>query len=170
MAKLSFKFYPSNRLPADTTAKIQTFISEFPEAPIPETPTNSLLFIPYLDDKIVGYASLTINQKSAELSSLFIAPAHQNQLIGFQLMLNILGTLNKSGCQEISLNCSEELVGFFQQLGFIICQEQKSISANNPGRFYELENPCPGFFLNMLKKTLKTHEIDLQTFKQEHSL
>lgn len=170
MAKLRFKFYPSNRLPAETGAKIQTFISEFRDAPIPETPTNSLLFIPYLDNNVVGYASLTINQKAAELSSIFIAPAFQNQLIGFQLMLNILGTLQKSGCQEISLNCSEELLGFFQQLGFINCKEQKLISANNPGRFYELENPCPGFFLKMLKKTLKNQNIDLQTFKKEHNL
>ena len=170
MAKLLFKFYPSNRLPADTGKKIQTFISKFQEAPIPETPINSLLFIPYSEDKIVGYASLTINQKTAELTSLFIAPPYQNQLIGFQLMLHILATLHKSACQEIRLNCSEELLGFFQQLGFIICNEQKLISASHSGRFFELENPCPGFYLKMLKKTLKDHEIDLSTFKREHNL
>jgi N-acetylglutamate synthase-like GNAT family acetyltransferase len=170
MARLHFKFYPSNRLPEETGKQIQTFINQHQDAPIPETPTNSLLFIPYLDDTVLGYASVTINQKSAELSSIFIKPEYQQQLYGFQLMLNILDTLSKTGCQEISLNCSEELLRFFQRLGFILCKRQNIISSGKQASIYELENPCPDFTLKMIKQTLKNQGLDLHTFKQQHRL
>lgn len=170
MAQLRFKFYPSNRVPAEIGSYIQAHISHFQEAPVPETPTNSLLFIPYLDSTPIGYSSVTINQKTAELSSIFIEPAHQGQLYGFQLMLNILGTLAKSDCQEISLNCSEELLKFFQRLGFIISKEQHIISQKGPGKFFELENPCPAFFVKTLKNTLKSQAISLAEFTKNHSL
>ena len=170
MAPLRFKFYPSNRLPAEIGNYIQARITHSQEAPVPETPINSLLFIPYLDGKPIGYASVTINQKSAELSSIFIEPAYQGQLYGFQLMLNILTTLVKSDCQEINLNCSEEMLPFFQRLGFIISKEQRIISQKGPGKFFELENPCPAFFVKTLKHTLKNQAINLAEFKRDHSL
>jgi hypothetical protein len=170
MAQLRFKFYSSSRLPKELGTRIQALIHQYQDAPIPETPTNSLLFIPFLDESPIGYASVTVNQKSAELSSIFITPAHQAQLYGFQLMLNILGTLNKSGCQEISLNCAEDLLSFFQRLGFIISKEQRVISSSGPNKFYELENPSPGLFLKTLKSTLKDQNIDLAQFKTQHTL
>jgi len=169
MAQLRFKFYPSNRVPAEVGRYIQAHISNSQDAPVPETPANSLLFIPYVEGKLIGYASATINQKSAELSSIFIERAQQGQLYGFQLMLNILGTLAKSGCQDVSLNCSEEMLKFFQRLGFIINKEQRVISEKGPGKFFELENPCPEFFIKTLKKTLKSQAITLSEFTKQHS-
>lgn len=170
MTKLQFKFYASKRLPAEIGSQIQQFINQYKDAPIPETPTNSMLFLALHDNALAGFASLTLNQKSAELTSLFIAPSFQGKTYGTQLMLNILGTLSQSGCEHFSLSCAEELIQFFEHLGFIVTKEQHLLSSKGSSRFFELENPCPAFFLNTLKQTLKAKSIDLTELKQSFKL
>lgn len=170
MSKLTIQFYPSKRLPEIFRQTIQTLIEQFQDAPMPETPNNSLVFVPMLDKKAVGYASVTIHQKSAHISSIFIDPEFQGNLIGFKLALDILEKLSKTDCQKISINCSEKLLPFFQTLGFNPTREIIQYKKNSTGKYFEAENPCPAFFLDTLKHTLKINSLSLKTLKNHHKL
>lgn len=170
MPKLTIQFCPSPKLDRILNSSIQTLIEQFPDAPIPETPNNSLIFIPQIDQNVIGYASITIHQKTAQITSIFIHPNYQGRLFGFRLMLDILDKLSKTGCQKISLNCPEAILNFFQLLGFCITKEQHKPSKQGPGKFFTLENACPGFFIETLKATLKNNNINLTQFKENHRL
>ncbi len=170
MPNLTIQFFSSAKLTNTISSSIQKLIEQFPNAPIPETPNNSLVFIPQIEQNIIGYASVTIHQKSAEISSIFIHPNYQGRLYGFKLMLDILDKLTKTGCQKISLNCSKELLNFFQLLGFIIAKEQSMLSSKHSGKFFKLENACPAFFLETLKDTLKNQDSSLAKLKENHQL
>jgi N-acetylglutamate synthase-like GNAT family acetyltransferase len=170
MSKLTIQFYPSSRLSQKLEIDIQKLIEQTQDAPIPETPNNSLIFIPTLENKVIGYASVTIQQKSAHISSIFIQANQQGQLFGFRLVLDILDKLSKTGCQKISLHCSEKLLGFFQSLGFIATRELIQPEKNKREKYFELENPCPAFFLETLKHTLRTNAISLEILKSSHKL
>ncbi len=165
MAQIRFKFFASNRLPSALGADIQSLISQHPNAPLPETPSNSMIFGAFLGAQLIGYASLTITQKNAELTSIFITPAQQRQMHGFQFMLNILETLTKSGCQSIKLRCNEDALGFFMCFGFVIHQEAPTPNTTSTLEF-ALENPCPELFLKQLKSTLKKLGRSLEDFKK----
>lgn len=170
MSKLIIQFCPSAKLNNTFNSGIQKLIEHFPDAPIPDTPNNSLIFIPQIDQNIIGYASVTIHKKSAQISSIFIHPEYQGRLFGFKLMLDILDKLTKTGCQLISLNCSEVMLSFFQSLGFTISNEHIILSKRQPETFFKLENACPDFFLNTLKATLKNKNISLAQFKKNHRI
>lgn len=170
MPKLTIQFCPSARLSQANEQAIQKLIGQFQDAPIPETPNNSLLFIPILENKVIGYASVTIQQKSAHISSIFIHPNQQGKLFGFKLVLDILDKLSKTGCQTVSLKCSEQLLGFFQTLGFIATREMKPDTKNTSRKYFKLENPCPAFFLETLKNKLNAQSISLDTLKSSHNL
>lgn len=170
MSKLTIQFYPSARLPEKLALSIKKLIEQCQNAPIPETPNNSLMFIPTLESKVIGYASVTIQQKSAHISSIFIQENLQGKLFGFKLILDILDKLSKTDCQKISINCSEKLLGYFQTLGFIVSREIVRPEKNAHEKHFELENPCPAFFLETLKHTLKTNSINLETLKINHKV
>ena len=85
MPKLTIQFYPSKRLPEIFRQTIQNLIEQFQDAPMPETPNNSLVFVPMLDKKAVGYASVTIHQKSAHISSIFIHPVIKAIILHFMI-------------------------------------------------------------------------------------
>jgi N-acetylglutamate synthase-like GNAT family acetyltransferase len=170
MSKLIIQFYPSTRLPETFRQAMQALIEQFEDAPIPETPNNSLVFIPLLKKKIIGYASVTIHQKSAHISSIFIHPEFRGNLVGFKVILDILDKLSKTDCQKISLNCPENLLQFFQSLGFFANRELINNDRNSNKKHFELENPCPAFFLETLKDTLKINSLSLKKLKSSHKL
>ena len=170
MSKLIIQFFPSKRLPETFRQTMQQLIEQFQDAPMPETPNNSLVFIPMFEKKVIGYASVTIHQRSAHISSIFIHPKFQNNLIGFKLVLDILDKLSKTECQKISANCSENLLPFFQALGFNPSRELIQYNKNSVDKHFEVENPCPAFFLETLKHTLKTESLSLKTLKSSHKL
>lgn len=164
MPKFAIKFFPTLRLDASFRRSIQSLIERHPDAPIPETPDNSLIFLAMLNGHVIGFAFITIEQKSAKLTSLFIQPQYRRKLFGFKLMLDILDKLSKTGCQTIKLNCSEPQIPFFHALGFIITKERRT----NQGSEFSLENPCPAFYLGTAKNILKENGISLKEFKSNY--
>lgn len=167
MPTLNFKFYPAARLPKTIEASIRALITDHPTAPTPETPNNSLIFIPLLDKHAIGYATVTIHRTSAHITSLFIQPEHQRQHIGKKLIMDILSKISKTGCQRITITCPNYLLSFFQSLGFIISKE---IERPQEEKHFELENPCPGFYLDVLQNTLQNQGVTLESLKTSHQI
>lgn len=168
MPTFTVQFFPSARLPEHFVSSIQTFIERSTDAPMPDTPNNSMIFAPRLKDTLIGYASVTVSQKTATVTSLFIEERYRGQLFGFKLMLDIIDKLSKTGCEKIRLNGSEPALKFFKALGFIVTKTLQSPTPQIPQ--FELENPCPAFFLSTLKHTLKTNNINLETLRQHDRL
>ena len=170
MSKLNIQFFPSARLPETFFSGIQTLIKQDTDSIIPETPNNSMIFIALLEDTLIGYASVTVNQKFAKVTSLFIQERNRGQLIGFKLMLDILDKLSKTGCKKINLECSEAQLSLFNALGFNVTKELRQPDKQHKQKHVEVENPCPAFFLTTLKQTLKTHSINLETLRKNYVL
>lgn len=161
MPKFSTQFYPTSRLPIKESTRIQKLVESFSDAPIPETLTNSLIFIPKVNDQSIGFASVTVESKSAQITSLFIHPTYRRKLLGLKLMLDMIDKLSKTGCQKITLKCSETHLRFFKMLGFVTSKVPKTKRDNS----FTLENPCPEYFLSTLKKTLRENEMTLEQIK-----
>lgn len=170
MSKLTIQFFPSARLPEHFFSGIQTLIKQSADAIIPETPNNSMIFTALLEDKLIGYASVTVDPKSAKVTSLYIEENKRGQLFAFKLMLDILDKLSKTGCEKIRLDCSKAQVTLFKALGFSITKELRRLGKHQDKKYFELENPCPAFFLSTLKHTLKTRAINLETFRKNYLL
>lgn len=170
MSTLTIKFFPSARLPENYYSGIQTFIQQYSDAVTPETPNNSMIFLALLDDRLIGYTSVTIKKKSAKVTSLFIEKTQRSQSFGFKLMLDMLDKLSKTECETIYLDCQENLLSFFKPLGFIISKEHPHSHTDSQQKYFEVENPCPDFFLSTLRQTLKTNKIELNTFRKSFSL
>ena len=166
MSKFKIQFFPSTRLPERFFSDIQILIKQSADAIIPETPNNSMIFTALLEDKLIGYASVTVGPKSANVTSLFIEEHKRGQLFGFKLMLDILDKLSKSACERIHLNCSEAQLSLFKALGFIITKELRLSDNDQNQKYFEVENPCPEFFLSTLKQALKTNAISLETLRK----
>lgn len=164
MPKFSAQFFPVSRLPKQAFSSIQALLESAPDAPTPETPNNSLMFLAKMGTEVIGYASVTVEKSAASITSLFILPTHRHQQLGFKLMLDILDKMSKTGCQIIRLKCQEAQLPFFQSLGFIIAKQSRT------DEHLTLENPCPGFFLDTLKAHLKTNKLNLAQFKSEPRL
>ena len=161
MPKPTIQFSPSTRLPEQLMSGIQNMIKHADDAVIPETPNNSMIFTSHLKDKLIGYASVTIEKKAAKVTSLFIEKSQRNKLFGFRLMIDILEKLSITACEKIYLACPETILPLFKALGFMVTKELRQIPLHQQQKYLELENPCPSFFLKTLRQTLKTEDINL---------
>lgn len=164
MSKFVIQFFPSSRLDTSFSRSVQSLIERHPDAPVPETPENSLIFLAILDGNVIGFASITIHQKIAQLTSLFIQPQHRSALFGFKLMLDILDKLSKTRCHKVQLSCDERQIPYFQALGFITVKTKNTAN----GTEFTLENPCPAFYLDTTKNILKGNSISLKELKNSH--
>lgn len=170
MPTFEIQFFPSKRLPPHLMSDIKRIIEHSPDSVIPDTPNNSMIFTAHWQKALIGYASVTIEKKSAHITSLFITESYRGQLFGFKLVLDILDKLSKTGCERIHLRCSETLLAFVKALGFVITKELRSSPQNGSEKHFEVENPCPAFFLSTLKNTLKTNAIKLETLRKNYLL
>lgn len=168
--KLSIQFFPSIRLPEHLMLKLQAMIKLAPDSIIPETPNNSMIFTAHLEETLIGYASVTIEKKSACITSLFIDEHKRGQLFGFKLMLDMLDKLSKTGCERVNLKCSGPQLSFVQALGFVVVKELRQPTKHSREKHFELENPCPSFYLSTLRNTLKTNAITLETLRKNYLL
>jgi len=170
MSQFTIQFCPSTRISQSFQKGINQLLEENTRAPAPETPTNSLIFIGLLEKKVIAYASVTIHQKSAKITSIFISPKKQGNFFGFKLVLDIFDKLSKTGCQRIRLDCPEVALGFFQKCGFITTKTTTQYTNGRPENIHYLENPCPDFYLQTLKEAIKTNTSNIESLKDSYSL
>jgi len=89
---------------------------------------NALIYVALIDDKIVGMASLYWQLKfirgvsmSGHIEEVVVHKDHQGKGIGRKLIEKLIERAKDGqygGCYKISLNCSDDVVGFYEKLGF----------------------------------------------------
>jgi len=78
------------------------------------------------NDKVIGAASLIVERKFIHhcakrgiIEEVIISDLYRGKSLG-KLIVNILIELGKSlGCYKITLNCTDQMIAFYQRLGFV---------------------------------------------------
>ena len=69
------------------------------------------------DRRLIGFArALTDDQFRAYIEDVIVDPAYRRQGIGAEIMRRLLARLDH--VEEITLNCEDHLLGFYQRFGF----------------------------------------------------
>ena len=69
-------------------------------------------------DRVLGYARLTINQYTAQISQMAVEPAVQKQGIGTGLMQRLIKKAEEKDCDKIFLNSRLHVIDFYKRFGF----------------------------------------------------
>ncbi len=82
-------------------------------------------FVARVDDRIVGTASLLIEEKfiheggcSGHIEDVAVHPDYQGKGIGAALVRHLVEQARAAGCYKVILNCSEGTAPFYEKLGF----------------------------------------------------
>lgn len=86
---------------------------------------NDVVIVYRLDDKLVGTATLHLENKFTHncsmvghLEDVVVHPSYRNRNIGKELIEHLVAVARSNGCRKILLNCSEDNVGFYESCGF----------------------------------------------------
>ncbi len=86
---------------------------------------NEVIYVAVLDSKVVGAASLIIEQKfihgggkAGHIEDVVVAKEYQGKGIGQKVVRALLQYAQKKGCYKTILDCSDDLIPFYKKLGF----------------------------------------------------
>lgn len=99
---------------------------------------------------ILGFALLSTLNDTATLHAIFIKKEFRDKSLGTKMTLHLLSKCTKFGCKKIILESNKSQLKFFQRLGFVTVKEP-----NHHTTLFQLENPCPEYFLSVYKQTIK---------------
>ena len=78
-----------------------------------------------LDGKIIGSTTLLIEQKFihdggfvGHIEDVVVKKEFEGQEIGMKLVLSLLDVANEKKCYKTILNCEDELIPFYEKIGF----------------------------------------------------
>ncbi len=86
---------------------------------------NQLVFVALIDSKVVGTATLLIEQKFihggarvAHIEDVSVRKSLQHTGVGKTLILHLLEFAKKKGCYKTILSCLPDVKPFYEKLGF----------------------------------------------------
>lgn len=86
---------------------------------------NEIIYVAVMDLKIVGAASIIIEQKFihdggkvGHIEDVVVAKEFQGRGIGQKIVRSLLKYAQKKGCYKTILDCTDELVPFYKKIGF----------------------------------------------------
>jgi glucosamine-phosphate N-acetyltransferase len=86
---------------------------------------NEAIYVAVIGSKIVGAASIIIEQKfihgggrAGHIEDVVVAKEFQGRGIGQKVILRLLEYAQKQGCYKTILDCSNDLIPFYEKLGF----------------------------------------------------
>ena len=86
---------------------------------------NHIVHVAELDGKIVGSTTLLIEQKFiheggfvGHIEDVVVKKEFEGQEIGMKLVLSLLDVANEKKCYKTILNCEDELIPFYEKIGF----------------------------------------------------
>jgi glucosamine-phosphate N-acetyltransferase len=92
---------------------------------VAEMPSNSCTLVAQVHGKIVGTATLLIERKFihgggrvGHIEDVSVHGDHQRQGIGTALVEHAIKTARRAGCYKVILDCFDELVPFYERMGF----------------------------------------------------
>ncbi len=87
--------------------------------------TNHVIYVAELDSKIVGSATIFIEQKFihdggkvGHIEDVVVRAEYQDKGIGQKLVEALLAYAQKNSCYKTILNCTDEVMPFYEKLGF----------------------------------------------------
>ncbi|HKU33501.1 MAG TPA: GNAT family N-acetyltransferase [Candidatus Nitrosotalea sp.] len=86
---------------------------------------NEVIYVAVIDSKVVGAASIIIEQKfihgggkAGHIEDVVVAKEFQGRGIGQKVVRALLEYAQKRGCYKTILDCSDDLIPFYEKLGF----------------------------------------------------
>ena len=86
---------------------------------------NHIIHVAELDGKIVGSTTLLVEQKFiheggfvGHIEDVVVKKEFEGQEIGMKLVLSLLDVANEKKCYKTILNCEDELIPFYEKIGF----------------------------------------------------
>ncbi len=86
---------------------------------------NEVIYVAVIDSKVVGAASIIIEQKfihgggkAGHIEDVVVAKEFQGKGIGQKVVRGLLEYAQKQGCYKTILDCSDDLIPFYEKLGF----------------------------------------------------
>ena len=102
----------------------------------------SLHFAILLEEVLVGYARLTIQDELAQISQMVVEPSFQARGIGSALMNGLLQRARQAGVTAIHLNARTSAIEFYGRFGFVAVGEPfPSAKTGLPHLRMELSKP-----------------------------
>jgi glucosamine-phosphate N-acetyltransferase len=82
-------------------------------------------FVAVLEGQVIGTASLLIEQKFihdggavGHIEDVAVHQEYQKHGIGGMLVRRLLDECRSAGCYKVILDCAEQVIGFYEKLGF----------------------------------------------------
>ncbi len=86
---------------------------------------NEVIYVAILDSKVLGAASIIIEQKFihkggkvGHIEDVVVAKEFQGRGIGQKVVFALLRYAQKKGCYKTILDCSDDLIPFYEKIGF----------------------------------------------------
>ena len=86
---------------------------------------NEAIYVAVIGSKVVGAASIIIEQKfihkggkAGHIEDVVVAKGFQGKGIGQKIVQALLEHAEKTGCYKTILDCSDDLIPFYEKLGF----------------------------------------------------
>ena len=86
---------------------------------------DCIIYVAVLDSKIIGATTLLIEQKFihdgglvGHIEDVVVRKEYQGSGIGQKLVKSLLEYAKKKGCYKIILDCADDLVPFYEKIGF----------------------------------------------------
>ena len=86
---------------------------------------NYKIYVTELDSKIVGAATIFIEQKFiheggkvGHIEDVVVRKKYQGKGIGQEIVKELVKYAKKKGCYKTILDCSDELIPFYEKIGF----------------------------------------------------
>ena len=86
---------------------------------------NHIIHVAEFDGKIVGSATLLIEQKFiheggivGHIEDVVVKKEFEGQGIGMKLVISLLGVAKERKCYKTILNCEDKLMPFYEKIGF----------------------------------------------------
>lgn len=86
---------------------------------------NEVIYVAIMDSKVVGAASIIIEQKfihgggkAGHIEDVVVSKEFQGKGIGQKVVRALLEYAQKQGCYKTILDCSDDLIPFYEKLGF----------------------------------------------------
>ena len=86
---------------------------------------NEAIYVAVMDAKVVGAASIIIEQKfihgggrAGHIEDVAVAKELQGKGIGKKVVRALLDHAERKGCYKTILDCSDDLIPFYERLGF----------------------------------------------------
>lgn len=86
---------------------------------------NEIVYVAVKDKKVIGAASIIIEQKFihdggrvGHIEDVVVAKGLQGKGIGQKIVKALLEYAQKQGCYKTILDCTEDLISFYEKIGF----------------------------------------------------